>query len=158
MGSPCTVLARRFITCTLRMAVGSAGAKIPNMCQPWNRNISWMRNQEMTSALVITTPKAMPTTRYTQSPMVRGRTSASDPEQQGQQHVRAGNTAGEERGQCDERGRLQIRDSRNAVARCAAAGVRGAQADQEATAQQDQHTPQRHQAREREEVVRHESG
>ena len=39
----------------------SAPAITPYMWKLWKRNISWMRNQEMTSPFVITTPKRIPT-------------------------------------------------------------------------------------------------
>jgi hypothetical protein len=50
-------------SCTPTIAVGSAVAKMPNMWNPWKRNISWIRNHEITSAFVIVMPKRMPTRR-----------------------------------------------------------------------------------------------
>ena len=38
-------------------ATATAAPMIPYMWKLWNRNISWMRNQDTTCALVITTPK-----------------------------------------------------------------------------------------------------
>ena len=37
---------------------------IPYMWKAWNRNISWIRNQDTTSALMSTSPNSAPATKY----------------------------------------------------------------------------------------------
>ena len=61
MTSPRTVRTRKdLMSATDTIATARAVAMTPYMWKAWNRNISWIRNQDTTSPLVATMPKYSP--------------------------------------------------------------------------------------------------
>src|SRR5205823_10918357 len=108
----------------------------PYMWNDWKRNISWIRNHEMTSAFVITTPNSVPIARYVTSSRTcdtsrcassRAATSARAPrcdvavvmagpsQQVRKDQPRRDQPAGEEAAHRDERRHLQVGEARDAV-------------------------------------------
>ena len=106
-------------------AVNTAVPMMPYMWKASNRNISWMRNHETTSASTRMAPNAPPSRKYGTRPM-------RSPQHHGKHQVRAREPAGEKPAHRQERGRLPIGQTRNGVTRRAATRVRGPEPDEEA--------------------------